>query len=61
MYRPPVVPPTGGLVVGTTGLVAGYVLNNWLIVGISLLIMLIILFCFVRLYLGEKRIRKNKN
>lgn len=59
MYRPPVLPPTGGgLVLGTTGLIAGYVLNNWLIVGISLLIMSIILFCFVRLYLGEKKIRK---
>ena len=61
MYRPPVVPPTGGLVVGITGLVAGYVLNNWLIIGISLLIMFIILFCFIRLQLGERKIRKKKN
>jgi len=38
-----------------------YVLSNWLIVGISLLIILIILFCFIRLCLGERKIRKNKN
>ncbi len=59
MYRPPVsvLPPTGGgVLIGTAGLIAGYILNNWLIVGISLLIIAIIIFCFVRLYLGEKRL-----
>lgn len=62
MYCPSILPPAGGgLVVGTTGLIAGYVLNNWLIIGISLLIMFIILFCFIRLQLGERKIRKKKN
>ena len=62
MYCPSILPPAGGgLVVGITGLIAGYVLNNWLIIGISLLIMFIILFCFIRLQLGERKIRKKKN
>lgn len=61
MYRPPVLPPTGGgLVVGTAGLIAG-VLNNWLILSISLLIMSIILFYFIRLRLGERKIKKTKD
>ena len=62
MYCPSILPPAGGgLAVGITGLIAGYVLNNWLIIGISLLIMFIILFCFIRLQLGERKIRKKKN
>ncbi len=62
MYHPPVLPPTGGgLVVGTTGLIAGYVLNNWLILSVSLLIISIILFYFIRLRLGERKIKKTKD
>ncbi len=62
MYCPSILPPAGGgLVVGITGLIAGYVLNNWLILSVSLLIISIILFYFIRLRLGERKIKKTKD
>jgi len=60
MYNPPVLPATGGGLVGTAGLVAGYVLSNWLIIGVSILVIAITFFCFLRLRQGEKNFR-NKN
>lgn len=63
MYGPPTIPSTGGgwLVGPLAGMVLGVSVGSWFIALLSLLLIGMILFAFVSLRRGEKRLQRIKH
>ncbi len=56
MYGPSLPSTGGGFVLSASGLIFGSFISNWIVIGISLVLMIIIGVAFYRLIKGQRKL-----